>query len=406
MIHDSAARIRIAFVVTALTLGGAEMMLWKLLSRIDRRRFDVRVIALSERTDTILERFRAIDVPHEILGMRPRLHASWKLLRLAQAFRKHEPDIVQGWLYHANVASTLAATLARIDAPVMWNIRGTLPSPEEKNRVSSFIIRLSGLLSSTPAVIVNNSVASAIEHERALGYPAETGLVIANGFDTDTFKPRPEARTSVRAELGLPPDAVVVGLVGRYHAMKDHATFIRAAALTIESHPSIHYLLAGAQVDRDNAQLSDLIRGLGIEKNMHLLGRRHDTERLTAAVDVACSSSAYGEGFPNVIGEAMSCGVPCVVTDVGDSARIVDDTGKVVPPRSPQAFARALIELVDSGSEARSVLGRAARKRIVQNFSLDAITQRYEELYARVYGERTTRSAVMPAIPADGGSLK
>ncbi|MGZ5170308.1 MAG: glycosyltransferase [Burkholderiales bacterium] len=394
-------RIRIVFVLTALTLGGAEMMLWKLLSRIDRRRFEPYVIGLSSRADTMLDRFRQIDVPCELLGMRPRLDASWRVLRLARALRTLKPDIVQGWLYHGNVAATLAAAVTRTNAPVMWNIRGTLPSPAEKNWRSSLIIRLSGLLSPTAARIINNSVASAAEHEAQLGYPGRLAVVLANGFDTDIFCPSDEARVGLRAQCGIPGETLVVGLVGRYHAMKDHANFLRAAAVLNKLHPDVHYVLAGAKVDSENAELSALISQLGVRNKVHMLGCRHDMERVTAGLDVACSSSAYGEGFPNVIGEAMSCAVPCVVTDVGDSARIVADTGKVVPPRQPLALARALAEMLEAGNETRKALGARARERIIQHFSLDAIARQYEELYTRVCHEHAGRFVLPASVTPD-----
>jgi glycosyltransferase involved in cell wall biosynthesis len=398
---QASSRLRIAFVVTALTLGGAEMMLWKLLSRIDRRRFDPHVIALSANADTMLDRFHAIEVPCDLVGMRPRLDASWRVLRLASVLRKLNPHIVQGWLYHGNVAATLAAAVIRSHAPVLWNIRGTLPSPAEKNWRSSLIIRLSGLMSAMPVRIINNSVASAEEHELRLGYPADTGVVIANGFDTDVFRPCGEARTALRAEYGLAADAVIVGLVGRYHAMKDHANFLRAAAVLSRTHPGVYYFMVGAQVDCHNAELNALVSELGLQRNVRLLGRRHDMDKVTAGLDVACSSSAYGEGFPNVIGEAMSCAVPCVVTDVGDSARIVADTGRVVPPGAPVAFAGALRDLVEGSAHTRAALGVRARERILRHFSLDAITQQYEELYTCVYSENARRMVLTPSVRAD-----
>lgn len=398
---SQSSRIRIVFVVTSLTLGGAEMMLWKLLSRLDRRRFDPHVIALSGQSDSMLERFRQIDVPCELLGMRPRLDASWRVLCLARALRKLKPDVVQGWLYHGNVAATLAAALTRTHAPVMWNIRGTLPSATEKNWRSKLIIQLSGVMSPMAARIINNSVASAAEHEARLGYPRRLSVVLANGFDTSAFRPSEEARVALRAECGIPSTSLIVGLVGRYNAMKDHSTFVRAAAVLNKLHPDVHYVLAGTRVEWDNAELSGLVSQLQVRSNVHMLGRRQDMERVTAALDIACSSSAYGEGFPNVIGEAMSCAVPCVVTDVGDSARIVADTGKVVPPRQPLALARALAEMVEAGSETRHALGARARERIIQHFSLEAIAHQYEELYTRVYHEHAAGFLLAPSVTPD-----
>ncbi len=398
---SSSHRIRVTFVLTQLTLGGAEMMLWKLLSRIDRTRFDPHIIALSQRADSMLDRFGAIDVPCELLGMRPRLDASWRVLRLASIMRSLAPDIVQGWLYHGNLAATLAVAVSRTRAPVLWNIRGTLPSAAEKNWRSSLIIRLSGVLAFTPLWIINNSVASAKEHAERLGYPRSSEIVLPNGFDTDLFRPCAHAHASVRAECGVDADTLLVGLIGRYHAMKDHANFLRAAALVRETHPHAHFLLAGERVDLQNVEIAALVRELGLEDRVHLLGRRHDVPTITAALDIACSSSAYGEGFANVVGEAMSCGVPCVVTDVGDSAFIVGDTGRVVPPCDAASLARALSELIETGSAARKAQGMRARERIVRTFALDAVVRQYEDLYTRVHADHVRKPLLASRVRAE-----
>ena len=146
----------------------------------------------------------------------------------------------------------------------------------------------------------------------------------------------------------------------------------------------VRFILAGTEVEPSNRELMNLISSLGLEPSVRLLGRRNDIPEITAALDIA-SSSSYGEGFSNAIGEAMSCGVPCVVTDVGDSAWIVGDTGKVVPPRDPTALANALRELVNMGAVARRALGERARQRVVENFSLEAVVRQYEDLYESVY---------------------
>ena len=398
---SASRRIRVVFVLTQLTLGGAEMMLWKLLSRIDRTRFDPRIVALSGRADSMLDRFTEIDVPCELLGMRPRLDASWRVLRLAWIMRSLAPDIVQGWLYHGNLAATIAAAVGRTRAPVLWNIRGTLPSAAEKNWRSSLVIRLSGALAFTPVCIINNSVASAKEHAERLGYPRSSEIVLPNGFDTDAFRPCAEARTGMRAECGLEPETLLVGLIGRYHLMKDHANFLRAAALIRHARPDTHFLLAGERVDRQNVELAAQIRELGLHDRVHLLGRRQDVPRITAALDIACSASAYGEGFANVVGEAMSCGVPCVVTDVGDSAFIVGDTGRVVPPSDAASLARAVGELIDAGRAGRTAAGMRARERVVRAVALDAVVQQYEELYTRVHARSVRKPLLASRVRAE-----
>jgi glycosyltransferase involved in cell wall biosynthesis len=361
-------------------------MLWKLLSRIDRARFEPYVFALSSHADGMLDRFNEIGINCRFLGMRPRADAAAGLFRLGQALRHLTPDIVQGWLYHGNLAATLASVLIGGRPPVLWSIRCTLPSKllQEKWQ-SALTIWIGGKLSFSATKIIHNSMSSAVEHEQRLGYRGDHRIVVPNGFDTNVFRPSPEARLSVRRMLGIPQDVVLVGLIGRYHAQKDHDNFLRAAALLKPTHPEVHFLLAGEGVGPANAALNGLIRDVGLCQRAHLLGPRDDIPAITAALDIACCSSSYGEGFANVIGEAMSCAVVCAVTDVSDAAHIVSDTGRVVPPRNPQALARALRDLLDMGEANRQTLGLRARERVINNFSLDAVVRQYEEVYLSVY---------------------
>jgi glycosyltransferase involved in cell wall biosynthesis len=190
----------------------------------------------------------------------------------------------------------------------------------------------------------------------------------------------------MRRELALPADALLIGLIARYHPVKDHENFLRAAALVSAKHPQARYLLVGENIDAANVELRALIAKHGVTDRVYLLGMRGDMPPVTAALDI-CVSSSTVEGFPNVIGEAMSCGVPCVVTDVGDSAWVVGDTGKNVPPRDSAALASAIDSLVTTGGPDRAALGRRARERIVRNFSLDHIVAQYQSLYSGIYDD-------------------
>lgn len=163
--------------------------------------------------------------------------------------------------------------------------------------------------------------------------------------------------------------------------MKDHDSFLRAAALLLQNFPQLHFVLVGTEVDGNNYQLSKLINTLNIGDKLHLLGERQDISRLTSALDIATSSSYFGEAFPNIIGEAMACEVPCVATDVGDSAAIIGETGKIVPPKNPQALADSCQELILLGAEGRKALGAKARQKVIKHYSLDAIVAQYQRLY-------------------------
>jgi glycosyltransferase involved in cell wall biosynthesis len=206
---------------------------------------------------------------------------------------------------------------------------------------------------------------------------------------TDKFIPSQHYYKSVRLELGVPDNTILIGLFGRYHPVKGHEVFLKAAQLLLKKHPHIqHFLLGGKEVDNTNYVLNQQLAQLEIGEQIHLLGERQDVHHLTAALDIA-SSSSYSEGFPNVIGEAMSCGVPCAVTDVGDSARIVGNTGRVVPANNPEALANAWQELIEMGAEGRFKLGSAARSRIIECFSLDSVVTQYETLYETIFAEKT-----------------
>jgi glycosyltransferase involved in cell wall biosynthesis len=249
---------------------------------------------------------------------------------------------------------------------------------DEKPRTAN-LIRLSALVSRRTLRIIYASRESADQHE-ALGFAPERTIVIPNGFDCDLFKPSKSARSTLRRQLDAGEDALLIGLIGRFHPMKDHATFLRAASMICKTNQEIQFVLAGRRIDRKNLDIADLIHRLGLNGRVHLLGERDDIPDVTAALDIATSSS-FSESFPLVVGEAMACGVPCVVTDVGHSAAIVGDTGCVVPPRDPAALAAAWLRLVDAGVTVRSELGTAARQRILENFSLHQIIRRYEATY-------------------------
>lgn len=375
--------IGVVHVISGLDTGGAEMMLYKLLSRADRARFSPAVVSLT-RDGAVGDKIRALGIPVHALGMTRGVPNPVGVLRLAALLRRLRPGLVQTWMYHADVVGGLAAKFAG-GMPVVWGIRQSNLDRPGTRRGTILTARGAARLSRRlPAAIVCGSEAARRTHE-ALGYAREKMVVIPNGFDLDAFAPSARVRTEVREELGLGEDVPLIGLAARFDPQKDHRNFVRAAGLLHERLPQAHFVLCGEGVSWQNNQLIHWIEEAGVRGNCHLLGRRADMERINAALDIAASSS-WGEGFPNVVGEAMACGVPCVVTDVGDSAQIVADTGRVVPPRDPGALAGAWGELLALPAEARRALGLAARRRIEQHYSLGAVVTQYEDLYDRVLG--------------------
>lgn len=370
--------MKILHIITNLSRAGAEMMLYKLLSQMNREEFAHVVISLTG-YGYLAERIAALGVPVFAVGMRPSTAfypSLWRLMRLA---RQAAPDLVQGWQYHGNLAAQLVRGCLQSKVPVIWNIRHSIYNLADERRGTALVIKLGARFSRKAERVIYVARTSALQHE-ALGYDASKGIVIPNGFDTEQFAPSEEARYQLRTELGLPSSALVIGSIARYHPVKDHHTFLAAAAALFQSHPGVHFVLVGEHLDRTNVPLMRVIESLGLGANIHLLGERADIPRITAALDIAVSSS-YGEGFSNVIGEAMACGIPCVVTDVGDSAFLVGEAGRVIPPRNPQALAAAWAELIEMGRDARMMLGLRARQRIQENFSLPTIAARYAQLY-------------------------
>ncbi len=373
-------------IITGLSTGGAEMMLYQILSKMNRERFSPVVISLIDR-GTLGDRIADLGIPVHTLGMKPGKPTIGSIWKLIHQIHQIQPDIIQGWMYHGNFAAQVASAFTLKSAPVLWNIRQSLYSLSYEKVGTSAIIKLLAKLSRFPTKILYNSQVSATQHEQ-LGYEINKTFVIPNGFNTEIYIQSAAERSSIRKELGLKNEAFLIGRIGRYHFMKDHANFLGAAATLLKNYPNVHFVLAGTEIDWKNQNLCKIIDELGIAECIHLLGERQDIHRLTAALDIACSSSSHGEAFPNVIGEAMSCGVPCVVTDVGDSAGIVGDTGKVVPSGDSQALANALQELIDLGHKGREALGKAARVRIKEFFSLDSVVLQYETLYESLLAKK------------------
>ncbi|MCL1467425.1 glycosyltransferase [Argonema galeatum] len=379
-------KIAILYIITGLSTGGAEIMLYNLLSRINQARFSPVVLSLIE-PEIWGKRIEALGIPVYTVSMdagKPSINALVKLLLLVN---KIKPDLIQGWMYHGNFAAEVASLFHFFQIPVTWSIHHSIHSLELEKKMTIKIIKFGSYISHLASKIAFVSQASKLQHE-ALGYSQKNSCVVPNGFDTSLFVPSPENKLAVRTELKINQDTILIGMICRYHPMKDHANFLKAAACLLKTYPNVHFLLVGTKVDRNNQTLIQLMQKLNLSEQIHLLGERTDIPRITAALDILTVASAYGEAFPLVVGEAMSCGVPCVVTDVGDSAWIVSNTGRVVPPQNSEALANAWQELIELGSEARENLGQAARNRIIESFSLESVVKKYENIYETVLDKK------------------
>ena len=367
-------------VITSLNPGGAEEVLTRLVIRAQGGRHRHVVVNLAEGDTPLTRRIEAAGVRVISLDATPGSADPRVILKLAKVMRRERPAVVQTWMYHADLLGGLAAKLAG-SPPVAWNIRNGTLGPAFSKRMTLAIARANARLSGVlPAAIVC-CAESAKQIHVEIGYDARRMLVIPNGYELDRFRPDPEARARIRAEAGIPDDALVAGLVARLHPQKDHQTFFEAAGHVARRFPNAHFLLCGEQVTPDNPEIGAMVGRAGIKERCHLLGYRADMPAIQASLDIACLCSQGGEGFPNAIAEAMACGVPCAVSDVGDAAAIVDDTGRVAPAGDASALAKAISGLLSLDHADRARFGHRARQRIIDHYDIGQFMARYEALY-------------------------
>ncbi|MGC4249896.1 MAG: glycosyltransferase [Sphingobium sp.] len=382
--------MKVLHVITALNYGGAEAMLAKLVGQHGAHSShpDSAVLSLLP-LGRVGQEMAASGVAVETLGLNNIGCLPGAMARLTRIVRRYEPDLIQGWMYHGNIAAAWAVKAARRNGPMLWNIRHSLHDIRAEKVTSRLVIRLGAMLSRRPRATIYNAAASVRQHV-ANGYAPEGAIVIPNGFDPHCFRPdEPEgnARTRLRERFGIEPGPIIVAVIARRHPMKDHATAIEAVGRARRMGHDVHLLLAGAGTDALPADLQGACNHWLPHDRLSLLGDRADVAEWLPGCDIVTLSSAWGESFPNILGEAMACGVPCVATDVGDSRAIIGESGVCVPPGDPAAIANAIALLSAMGEDGRRRKGELGRQRVVKEFSLTAVAARYAELYERVLRE-------------------
>ena len=358
---------KILYVITHLWVGGAEATLTRLVTAERKIADEITVVALRP-GGPHADRMRAGGVNVVELNFGSLFGVPAGLYRLARLIARTRPEIVQGWMYHGDLAALIGLALSgrRRATRLGWAIRGSDIDFSRYSLQLRLVVKACALLSRQPDLITANSAAGLKVH-LGYGYRPRRAEIIPNGIDTRRFRPDPDLRATVRRELGIPAEAIVLAHVARVNPMKDHQVFLAAMAEL----PDLRALLIGADTER-----------LPDQPNLVRLGRRDDVERLLPAADFVVSSSAFGEGFSNALAEGMACGLPAISTDVGDAAIIVGDTGAIVPPRDPQALASAIRELASEERNTNGDRTRRARARIVEQFSLERSVSRWSESYA------------------------
>jgi len=372
------SNLRVVHIITGLNQGGAEAMLTKVSGAL-RERCEIQVISLLDE-GVYGKTLKEMGIPVHCLHMK-RGSFSWKAFgQLRNLLKKIHPDVVQTWMYHADLIGGIA-TKTSADSKVFWNIRQGNVSSDANSIATRCVVRLNAFLSRfiPTKVVVNSNVGRQVH--QGIGYAASKMIVIPNAFDIHRFKSDHAARIKFRAELGIDPQLPVLGMVARFDPQKDHETLLKAARLLVDNKIEFRLLLSGQGIDVNNAALVEKIREKRLNDHVILLGMRSDIPEFMNALDCHVLSSSCCEGFPNVIGEAMACEVPCVATDIGDSAMIIDDTGWIVAPGDPHALAKAMMEALIESPPLHAARGRRCRQRILDNFEMERITDMYYDMW-------------------------
>jgi len=370
----------ITHIITGLNNGGAEGVLFRICKNDSFQKHIVISMMDDGKYGPLLRNYK-VDV--YCLNMNLGRVRIKDFLKLFNLLRKINPNIIQTWMYHADFFGGIVARLSGFKN-IFWNIRHTALLPEDSKKSTILVAKLCARLS---GIIPKSIICCAEEAMRVhivLGYEKRKMTLIPNGYDISLFKPSEELRFSFRNEFELNSKTLVFGMVGRFHPQKNHIGLIKALSIVKKSYNDFKFILIGSDLNDDNFILSNEIKNQNLESNILMINQRSDMPAVMNALDINVLSSSSGEGFPNVLAEAMACGTPCVTTNVGDAAQIVSDTGWVSPPNDHIALAKALIEAIEEKNNDKQswVLRKQnCRDRIVLNFSLDKMIRNYNKAW-------------------------
>ncbi|MBS0425561.1 MAG: glycosyltransferase [Proteobacteria bacterium] len=373
--------MKILHVISGLTQGGAETVLYRLI-KASHTEMDHVVVSLTN-IAYYGPRLRTLGVEVKTLEMSSGRFTLFDLLKLYRIIRAISPDVVQTWMYHADLLGGIAARLAGVRV-VCWGIRSSNLDAKKSSFSSRIVARICAIISNyVPNSIICCSEQAAQWHQ-SIGYQKSKFTIIPNGYDIAQFSPSKEKAASLRAEWHINPNELLLGMVARWDPQKDHANFLSAVALIISRQPQLRCVLVGHNIDQYNTELKTLIESYQLQDRVLLAGSHDDIPAVMNALDLHVSSSAYGEAFPNVVAEAMACGTPCVVTKVGDAPLIVGETGCVVIPNNPSALAQAIEQmLLAIESPQGGEMMQACRNRIVEHFNINRMVTLYRNIWSK-----------------------
>jgi glycosyltransferase involved in cell wall biosynthesis len=363
--------VKIAFLARSLDYGGAERQMVALAKGLQAAGHQIMVVSFYP-GGAFADELLAAGAQVRSLEKRGRWDVFTFGVRLIRLLRLQAPEVLHAYLGVPNILAVLIRPFLRRQR-IVWGLRASDMDWTHYDLVTRALHGIEPWLSAFADLVIVNSHAG-YRYATKLSYTKHKLVVIPNGIDVKGFHPNPEAGEGVRREWGIETGQFVIGLVGRIDPMKDHRTFLEAAARIIQRRSDVRFVCVGSGAGAYKDEILAHARGLGLEEKLFWQPNRPDMKNVYNAFDILCSAS-ISEGFPNVVAEAMACGVPCVVTDVGDSRQIVGDTGIVVDPRNPEALANGLERMIGN-LESDTSLREAARARVVENFAVDRLVER------------------------------
>lgn len=372
---------KIVHVIIGLTAGGAELMLERLIlnSSKHHQQFEHSVISLTN-LDIVGPKLQKQGIQVHSLGMTSLGTLPLTLFKLRNLIKKIKPDVVQTWMYHADLLGGLAAKSLGIKK-IIWGIRNTELNTSKSLSRRAITQLCSKLSYSIPSHIVCVANTAMQTHVKQGGYDQSKMIVIPNGFDTNRFKPDETQRNTLRGKLNINPDELVIGSIGRFDPVKNHANFIKACIKLLEEGFKFKVLLAGRDVDLKNPTISKLFKDASLQEYFIFLGEITDTPSFYNAIDIFCLCSTT-EGFPNVLGEAMACAKVCLTTDAGDAWLILADNGFRINSTRSSDIATALeSKVLNNTINHLNDISNSARKSIIENYAIDTIISKFEDLY-------------------------
>ena len=367
-------------IITGLDDGGAEAVLYR-LCKFDEKNKHIVISLMNEGKYGPL--LKEIDVDVYSLEMANGKIKLDSIINLYKLIKKLKPDVVQTWMYHADLIGGIVAKLAGIKN-IVWGVHHTTLVKGESKRSTILIAKINAFISKFIPKKIIYCAEKSREVQESIGFIKKKGIVVCNGYNINDFKPNEEAGNNFRSEINIDEKEFLIGHVGRYDPQKDHKNLIEGIALLDKQKISFKVVLVGSNLDNQNEILINIIREKGLENKILLLGKRNDIPNVMNGFDLFVLSSAFGEAFPNVLNEAMACGTPCITTDVGDASIIVGETGWVIPPKNPQALANAIsISAKEKYENIKNWTNRknSARNRIVENFSIEKMAESYQKVW-------------------------